>query len=58
MAAKEHVHPAVQVLKNQLDEGKITRRQFMRYAVLLGLSTAAAGQMIGLLCPSLGFPKR
>ena len=51
MAAKEHVHPAVQDLKNQLDKGKITRRQFMRYAALLGLSTAAAGQMIGLLWP-------
>ena len=51
MAAKEHVHPAVQDLKNQLDKAKITRREFMRYAALLGVSTAAAGQMIGLLWP-------
>jgi peptide/nickel transport system substrate-binding protein len=51
MRPTERVHPAIRDLKDQLEKGKITRRDFLRYAALLGISTAAAGQMIGLLWP-------
>lgn len=48
---KERVHPAIRDLKDQLEKGKITRRDFLRYAALLGISISAAGRMIGLLRP-------
>ena len=54
MDATERVHPAVEDLKDQLRKGEISRREFMRYATLLGVSTLAAGQLIGLLWPWLG----
>ena len=51
MRSTDHIHPAVIDLKRQLEKGEISRREFIRYATLLGVSTMAAGQMIGLLWP-------
>ena len=35
-------HAAMPGLKDDLQEGRITRRDFLRYATLLGVSTTAA----------------
>jgi len=58
---KGKIHPAIPEIKDDLDKRKITRRDFLRYATLLGMSAAAAGQMIGLTWPKKVFaaqPKR
>jgi len=44
-------HPAVKDLKSDLDKGKMTRREFVRFATLLGVSATAAGQLAGLAFP-------
>jgi peptide/nickel transport system substrate-binding protein len=44
----EKVHPEIPGLIDQLEKKKISRREFMRYATLLGVSAAAASQMAGL----------
>ncbi|MBW2670814.1 MAG: ABC transporter substrate-binding protein [Deltaproteobacteria bacterium] len=38
----EHIHPAIDELKDDLAKGKITRREFLRTTTLLGLSATAA----------------
>jgi peptide/nickel transport system substrate-binding protein len=38
----EKIHPAIYDLKVDMDKGKITRRQFLRYATLLGMSAVTA----------------
>jgi peptide/nickel transport system substrate-binding protein len=61
MKEKEILHPAINDLKVDLDHGKLTRRDFLRYATLLGMSAAAATQMAGLTWPGKAFaakPKR
>ena len=61
MKDKETLHPAIKDLKVDLDNGKLTRRDFLRYATLLGMSAAAATQMAGLTWPAKAFaakPKR
>ena len=58
---KETMHPAIPDLKVDLENGRLTRRDFLRYATLLGMSAAAASQMIGLTWPSRALamtPKR
>ena len=45
MSRKEHRH--IPKLKQELAEGKITRRDFLRYSSLLGLSAAAAYKFAG-----------
>jgi len=58
---KGKIHPAIPEIRDDLDKGKITRRDFLRYATLLGMSAAAAGQMVGLALPRRAFaatPKR
>jgi peptide/nickel transport system substrate-binding protein len=47
----EKIHPAIYDLKVDMDKGKITRRQFLRYATLLGMSAVTASQMAGLIWP-------
>ena len=42
---REHSH--IPVLKKQLSEGTIDRREFLRYATLLGLSASAAYAFVG-----------
>lgn len=51
MKENEKMHPAVPELKNDLDKGKISRREFLRYATLLGLSVSAAGQLANFAFP-------
>jgi peptide/nickel transport system substrate-binding protein len=41
-------HPAIGMLREDMEQGKLTRREFLRYATLLGLSAAAASQVAGL----------
>jgi peptide/nickel transport system substrate-binding protein len=55
MSKKETLHPAISDLKIDLDKGKLTRRDFLRYATLLGMSAAAASQMAGLVWPKKVF---
>ncbi len=61
MKERENLHPAINDLKVDLNNGKLTRRDFLRYATLLGMSAAAATQMAGLTWPTKAFaakPKR
>lgn len=44
-------HPAIDDLKSSFIKGQLSRRDFLRYATLLGLSAAAAGRMIGFSQP-------
>jgi peptide/nickel transport system substrate-binding protein len=55
MTEKEMLHPAINDLKVDLDKGKLTRRDFLRYATLLGMSAAAASQMAGFMWPRKAF---
>jgi peptide/nickel transport system substrate-binding protein len=43
------IHKGVKTLKRDLEKGKITRREFIRYAALLGVSVASATSMSGML---------
>ena len=55
---KPRIHPAIPELSEQLREKKVSRREFLRYTTLLGLSAGAAYTMAGkitgqsLLMPS------
>ena len=40
-------HPGIAKLEDQLAEGKLDRREFLRYATLLGLSVTAAYAAVG-----------
>jgi peptide/nickel transport system substrate-binding protein len=55
MSKHETIHPAIYDLKVDLDQGKLTRRDFLRYATLLGMSAIAASQMAGLAFPKKAF---
>ena len=48
MQEKRTLHPAIYDLKVDMDKGKITRRDFLRYSTLLGMSAFAASQMAGI----------
>ena len=41
-------HPAVKDLKSDYDKGKLSRREFIRYVTLLGVSAVGATQMAGI----------
>ena len=61
MKEKRTLHPAIYDLKVDLDKGKLTRRDFLRYSTLLGMSAFAASQMAGLGLAKKAFaaaPKR
>ena len=61
MKDKRTLHPAIYDLKVDMDKGKITRRDFLRYSTLLGMSAFAASQMAGLGLAKKAFaatPKR
>ena len=51
MEKNETMHPAINELKEGFDKGKLSRREFLRYATLLGMSAAAASQIIGVTWP-------
>lgn len=61
MKRSESVPAVIYDLKDDLDKGKLTRREFIRLACMMGMSAAAAGQMAEMLCPSevfAGKPKQ
>ena len=49
------MHPGIYDLKHYLEKGIITRREFIRYASLLGMSVVAASQMVGFVLPRKAF---
>ena len=49
--SREREHPGLKKLKEQFNEGKLSRREFIRYATLLGVSATAAYGMMGLVAP-------
>ncbi|MGC8879151.1 MAG: ABC transporter substrate-binding protein [Anaerolineae bacterium] len=51
----ENLHPAVPYLQEQLRKGKISRREFIRYAVLLGTSLATASTLAAVPQPATEF---
>ena len=55
MKENRPIHPAINELKLDLEKGKLGRREFLRYATLLGMSAAAASQMAGLAWPKKVF---
>ena len=52
---KNGIHPEIHELKDDLDKGKLTRREFLRFATLLGMSAVAASQMAGVALPEKAF---
>jgi peptide/nickel transport system substrate-binding protein len=51
MKNETKIHPRIYDLKDYREQGKLTRREFLRYATFLGMSATAAGQMIGFTWP-------
>ncbi len=51
----ERLHPGVPFLQEQLRKGKISRREFIRYAVLLGTSLATASTLAAVPQPATEF---
>ena len=49
--AREREHPGIAQLKGQFNEGRLDRREFIRYSTLLGVSAAAACAMVGMAAP-------
>lgn len=47
-----HLHPAVKDLRSDMQQGKLSRREFLRYATLLGVSAGAAYELAGLARPA------
>jgi peptide/nickel transport system substrate-binding protein len=58
MKKKENTHPYIPELVEQLEQGKLTRREFIRYAALLGMSVGVASQVAGLTKPGRAFAAR
>jgi peptide/nickel transport system substrate-binding protein len=55
MKKNQKIHPAIFELKDDLNKGKLTRREFLRFATLLGMSAVSASQMAGLAFPTKAF---
>lgn len=51
MISQQSLHPAIFDLRSDMRRGKMSRREFLRLATLLGASTAAAGLLAG--CDSI-----
>jgi peptide/nickel transport system substrate-binding protein len=51
---EKHPHPYIPTLLDEVTDGTISRRDFLRRATLLGLSAAAAYSAIGMADPSGG----
>jgi peptide/nickel transport system substrate-binding protein len=51
MRDKKDIHPWIPELEGYLRQGKLSRREFVRYATLLGMSAAAASQLAGWIRP-------
>ena len=48
---KKQIHPAIFRWKKEVQDGKLSRRSFLRLATMLGMSAAAASQLVGLSWP-------
>ena len=48
MKKSENTHPGIQKMTESLEKGKISRREFLRNATLLGMSAVAASQLAGV----------
>jgi len=46
MSENERIHPGVHELKREHEKGIISRREFIRYSALLGMSAVAASRMV------------
>jgi peptide/nickel transport system substrate-binding protein len=46
MKKDDKIHPLVYKFKDEVEKGKCSRREFIRYATLLGVSSTAASQML------------
>ena len=55
---KEGFHPYIPELIDRYEKGKLTRREFLRYATLLGMSVGAASAVVGLPRPTRLFAAR
>ena len=58
---KKRYNPRSSELVEQLKKGKMSRREFVRFAALLGISASAVSQMAGMVRPRKAFaakPKR
>ncbi len=55
MDKKKKIHPWIPELAEYLGQGRLTRREFVRYAALLGMSVGAASKMAGLTWPKRAF---
>ena len=49
--ARGREHPGLKQLKAQFNEGRLSRREFVRYSTLLGVSATAACGMVGMAAP-------
>merc|ERR1711938_462712 len=47
------MHPKVREAQEQMDSGRLSRREFVRYAALLGVGAGAAYAMAGLPSPAV-----
>ncbi|MCF8091493.1 MAG: ABC transporter substrate-binding protein [Desulfotignum sp.] len=52
---EKRIHPAVHDMKSDMEKGKLSRREFLRYSTLLGVSAFTATQMAGLSWTSRAF---
>ena len=57
MKKNETIYMTVDKLRHDLEDGKLTRREFLRYATVLGMSAATASQMARLAWPGKVFAK-
>ncbi|MBW2092015.1 MAG: twin-arginine translocation signal domain-containing protein, partial [Deltaproteobacteria bacterium] len=48
---RKKVHPYVPELLNQFEKGRLTRREFLRFSGLLGVSAGAASSLVGFSKP-------
>lgn len=55
MKERQSFHLRLEELTDQLATGSVNRREFVRYACLLGVSAAAASQIVGLTAASTVF---
>ena len=51
MKKYEKIHPRLPELTEQMNDGRLSRREFIRYAALLGVSVGCASDIAGLVNP-------
>lgn len=58
MSKNGKMHPLIPELIDQVEKGKLNRREFLRYAALLGMSVGAASALVGIPHPRRAFAGR